>query len=77
MKKKFKIAVSWEMCGTVDIDEALKRAEETQDSMTLPTENDYIDGSFIIDHESSKAIADIKKGLDNLKDSVLNLDIEI
>lgn len=54
--KTFKIPVSWEVYGTVEIEansveEALQIAIDTQDDLPLPTDGDYIDGSFKIDSE--------------------------
>ena len=49
---KFKIPVSWECYGEVEIeanslDEAIKIALEKQDELPLP-ESNYVDGSFKI-----------------------------
>lgn len=47
-----KVAVTWEMCGYVDIPEA-KTVEEAMgifnkdsDYISLPTDGEYVDGSF-------------------------------
>ena len=52
---KYKIAVSWEMFGEMEIvadslEEAIKIAEEEDDS--LP-EGNYLDGSFLVDEQMS------------------------
>lgn len=46
-----KVAVTWQMCGFVDIDEdsmekCMKKFEETSDHIKLPTDAEYVDGSF-------------------------------
>ena len=63
--KKFKIAVSWEVYGDVEIEaETLTEAvniAENDDNIPLPEPN-YIDGSFIVDAEMSKELnGDIEK----------------
>lgn len=50
MKKTFKIPVSWEMYGMIEIEaqtlkEALRVFDETKDDMSLP-DGEYSDGSF-------------------------------
>ena len=50
-KKVFKIPVSWSVFGTVEIeaetlDEAIAIFDATEDEISLPLDNDYIDGSF-------------------------------
>ena len=54
---KFAVAVSWEVCGVMDIeaeslDEAIRIAKEDQD-LPLP-DGDYIDGSFLVDSQMSE-----------------------
>ena len=46
-----KVAVTWSMCGFVDIDadtmeEAMKKFNEESDYIKLPTDGEYVDGSF-------------------------------
>jgi hypothetical protein len=46
-----KVAVTWEMCGYVDIEaktmeEAMKKFNESSDYIKLPTNGEYVDGSF-------------------------------
>ena len=47
-----KIAVTWEMCGYVDIPnaktitEAMEFFERESDYIKLPTDGEYVDGSF-------------------------------
>jgi hypothetical protein len=57
-KKTFKIPVSWEVYGEVkieaeSIEDALKIFEETQDSLPLPLESNYVDGSFKLNDEET------------------------
>jgi len=58
MKKRFKIACSWEVCGELKIEadsfeEAWKKAKEKEDELPLP-EGEYIDGSFKLDKYMSQ-----------------------
>ena len=53
MSKKYKIPVSWQMYGFMDIkaedwDEAIKIAED--ETTSLP-DGDYIQGTFEVDHD--------------------------
>ena len=46
-----KVAVTWEMCGYVDIDadtmeEAMEKFNNESDCIKLPTNGEYVDGSF-------------------------------
>ncbi|MGN0485533.1 MAG: hypothetical protein ACI4HI_18495 [Lachnospiraceae bacterium] len=46
-----KVAVTWQMCGYVDIDRptmesAMKYFEENSDCIKLPKDGIYVDGSF-------------------------------
>jgi hypothetical protein len=46
-----KVAVTWEMCGYVDIDadtmeEAMEKFDRESDYIKLPTNGEYVDGSF-------------------------------
>ena len=49
--KTYKIPVSWECCGFVSVkaksvEDALVKFQEQEDDFPLPTESEYIDGSF-------------------------------
>lgn len=51
MKKTWKIPVTWEVCGEVDIEansleEAVEIFKEKMDEVPLPSESYYVDGSF-------------------------------
>lgn len=51
MSKTFKIPVEWSVYATVEIEaetleEAIKIFDKTEDEIPLPTDTDYIDGSF-------------------------------
>lgn len=62
-----KVAVTWEMCGYVEIDantmeEAMKKFNENSDHIKLPTNGEYVDGSFQLsseDVEEMEAMAEI------------------
>ena len=54
--KTWKIPVTWEVYGVVRIeaetlDDAIKLFDETENDLPLPTENDYVDGSFARDRD--------------------------
>ena len=49
--KKWKIPVTWEVCGYVYVDadtleEAMEMARDDEGVIPLPTESDYVDGSW-------------------------------
>ena len=49
--KKWKIPVTWEVCGYVYVDadtlvEAMETARDDEGVFPLPTESDYVDGSW-------------------------------
>lgn len=52
-----KVAVTWQMCGYVDIDaetmeEAMDIFEMECDYIKLPTDGEYVDGSFELSSDS-------------------------
>ena len=58
--KEFKIPVTWQVCGEVtikakNIESALATAIKTEEveGLPLPTESEYVDGSFIIEQDMS------------------------
>ena len=49
--KKWKIPVTWEVCGYVYVDadtleEAMETARDDEGVIPLPEDNDYVDGSW-------------------------------
>lgn len=51
MVKNMKVAVTWEVCGYVDIEaetmeDAMKKFNEDSEIIPLPTDFEYVDGSF-------------------------------
>lgn len=62
-----KVAVTWSMCGFVDIDadtmeEAMEKFNKEADYIKLPTDGEYVDGSFELssqDVEEMEAMANI------------------
>lgn len=62
-----KVAVTWSMCGFVDIDadtmeEAMKKFNKETDYIKLPTDGEYVDGSFELSSQDvgeMEAMADI------------------
>ena len=62
-----KVAVTWEMCGYVDIDaetmeEAMEKFNEESEDIEIPRNGEYVDGSFQLtsdDVEEMKAMAEI------------------
>lgn len=64
-----KIAVTWEMCGVVDIpqahtiEEAMEIFNNESDYIKLPSDGEYVDGSFQLsteDVEEMKVIMEIE-----------------
>lgn len=58
-KKTYYIPVEWAVWSRVPIeadslDEALEKFKQTSDEIPLPTDGEYIDGSFILSPYSSK-----------------------
>lgn len=57
MMKKQRIAVTWEMCGYIEveaesIEEAMNKVKENPDNFPLPYDGgDYVDGSFTLSTE--------------------------
>lgn len=62
-----RVAVTWEMCGFVDIDavsmeEAMQSFKKNSDHIKLPNDGVYVDGSFQLssdDVEEMEAMAEI------------------
>ena len=51
MKKKWKVPVSWEMCGIIEIEaetleDALEQVQYHPDEVPIPDDSAYVDGSF-------------------------------
>lgn len=62
MKTVFKIPVTWEVCAMLKVEadtleEAMEIARDDNGEIPLPTDNDYIDGSWRL---STEDIEDIK-----------------
>lgn len=55
--KKQRIAVTWEMCGYIEVEaesveEAMNKVKENPDDFPLPYDGgDYVDGSFVLTTE--------------------------
>ena len=54
MKKNYEVSVTWLMSGTLTVEaetpeEALKVAEAESRNCPLPTNGEYVDGSFEVD----------------------------
>lgn len=64
-----KVAVTWEMCGYVDIEadtmeEAMETFKEDSDYIKLPNDGEYVDGSFRLssdDVEEMEAMDDLRE----------------
>lgn len=59
-KNKYKIAISYQKCGYVDVygkdlEEALAWAKDHIDDFELSEDDDYVDGSYEVDEESTRA----------------------
>lgn len=64
---KFRVPVEWAMCGWVTVEaetptEAIKTVREQSDTIPLPEDGEYIDGSFKInsdDHQPADDLAEL------------------
>lgn len=62
MKKKYKLPVSWEMCGIVEVEadsleEAVAYFENNSDHIAFPS-GEYVDASFGLNMDSVEDISD-------------------
>lgn len=62
IEASYKIPVTWEMSGFATISasslaEAIKKFDEIEEDLPLPSYSDYVDGSFHRDHDNPEAIA--------------------
>lgn len=65
---KQRVAVTWQMCGFVEIEadtmeDAMDKFNEESDHIKLPTDGEYVDGSFELssdDVDEMEAMASIK-----------------
>ena len=56
---KFKIPVVWTVCGTMEIEaDSLEDAVLKAEDEPLPTDNDYLEGSFEVDHAALEYLND-------------------
>lgn len=67
MKKKWKVPVSWEMCGIAEIEaetleDALEQVQYHLDEVPLPDDSAYVDGSFSL---SMYEVEEIRKIYNN------------
>lgn len=56
-----KVAVTWEMCGFVEIDaptmeEAMAYFNENSDDIPLPDDGEYVDGSFELSSDEPEVL---------------------
>lgn len=56
---KFKVVVTYEMCGIMEVEaesleDAIDKVENDEEYDYLPSDADYIDGSFNVDVDASK-----------------------
>lgn len=59
-----KLAVTWEMCGYVDVpadtlEEAMGKFNRESDYIKLPVDGDYVDGSFRLTTDDAEDMKDI------------------
>ena len=72
---KWKIPVTWEVCSTVDIEaetleEAMRIACDEDGEIPLPTDPDYVDGSWRLSSDDEEYI---RQGFnDNQTDEIIN-----
>lgn len=65
--REWKIPVCWEMCSVVTVqaatlEDALRYVREDPDDMPLPTDTDYVDGSFGPSMDDVEAIRELYNG---------------
>ena len=70
--KTWKIPVTWEACGFVEIEaktleEAIEIARDDEEVIPLPEESDYVDGSWRVTEEDVEVIRTVYN--DNRKDN--------
>ena len=58
---KQKIAVTWEMCGFIEVEgntveEAMENFKENPDKYKLPSNGEYVDGSFVLSTDDVEAM---------------------
>ena len=58
--KKWKIPVTWEVCGVIEceaptLEEAMEYARDEDGVIPLPTESDYVEGSWRLSYETDEA----------------------
>lgn len=63
-----KVAVTWEMCGYVDIEaksmkEAMKTFNEDSDYIKLPNDGEYVDGSFQLSSDDVEEMEAMAEGI--------------
>lgn len=71
-KKAFKIPVTWEVYGTVEVEadskeEALVKFREEIDYFSLPTESYYVDDSFKESSESNEEMLSMIEEIDIMR----------
>ena len=62
--KKWKIPVTWEVCGYVYVDadtlvEAMETARDDEGVIPLPTESDYVDGSWRLSETDENSVREM------------------
>lgn len=60
--KKFKVPVTWEVYATIEVEaetleEAMKIAEDEDGEIPLPTQTEYVDGSWRVNVDSPEELA--------------------
>lgn len=60
--KKFKVPVTWEVYATIEVEaetleEAMKIAEDEDGEIPLPTQTEYVDGSWRVNVDSLEELA--------------------
>lgn len=61
-----RVAVTWQMCGYVDIpagtmEEAMKKFNNESDFIKLPTDGEYVDGSYQLSSEDIEEMEAMSK----------------
>ena len=61
MKKTYKVPVTWEVCGIIEVEaesyeEAFKIAQDEDEEIPIPTDSEYVGGSWRVSVDSPEDI---------------------
>lgn len=75
-----KVAVTWEMCGYVDIEannmeEAMKKFHSESDHIKLPEDSVYVDGSFQLTSDDVEEMEAMSEWQEEIYESIFSMHI--